>query len=70
MTASTAEAFMIANDQSPVVEGYVHGKGGEGGVYILEDGRSFDLSLEEMRKLPETYPDWGFWNPSTPLDTK
>lgn len=58
---SEARAFMAANDQSPVVEGWAHNAdngGGQGGVYVLDDGRRFDLSSDVCRALPEGYPKW------------
>lgn len=57
-----AAEFMRANDESPVVEGWVHypdpcqNKGGGG--YRLDDGRVFNLNVEDCRSLPEQYPRW------------
>lgn len=54
-----AEAFMTANDESPVVEGWANGPPRFGGGYKLRDGRRFDLSLEDCRSLaPNSYPRW------------
>lgn len=55
-----AKAFMKANDESNVVSGAARGEGGQGGTYTLYDGRSFRLTLEDCRSLPEEYPKWGF----------
>lgn len=53
-----SEAFVIANDLSPVVSGSVIGTGGQGGRYTLADGTSFRLSLDDCRALPSGYPIW------------
>lgn len=58
---SEARAFMAANDQSPVIGGWAHNAskgGGQGGVFFLDDGRSFDLSRDVLRALPADYPKW------------
>lgn len=52
----SAQAFMDANDQSPVYAGAAHEGGG--GTYTLTDERSFTLSLMDCRSLPEGYPKW------------
>lgn len=49
-----AQGFIDANKESPVVSGSAHPGGG--GVYTLEDGRSFSLSLEDCRSMP--MPRW------------
>lgn len=47
MTAlEQAYEFIEANKQSPVVEGRVIGRGGQGAVYRLDDGRTFRLSAD------------------------
>lgn len=56
---STATEFQKANDLSKVVSGAAWGPGG-GGTYTLDNGKVFHMSVEEMRKLPEGYPNWGF----------
>ncbi len=55
-----AKLFMTANDKSPVVSGAAIGKGGEGGYYTLQDGKSFKLDLADCQALPEGYPRWYF----------
>lgn len=51
-----AGQFMSANKESGVVSG--HAFNGGGGNYRLADGRSFDLTLEDMRSMP--MPRWDF----------
>lgn len=60
MTATTpkADAFMRANDASPVIAGRAYGNGGEGGEYLLENGRRFSLPLKDHRALRKGYPKW------------
>jgi hypothetical protein len=55
-----AKQFMKANAESVVVAGAAREQGG--GTYTLRDGRSFSLSLEDMRSMP--MPDWGFDAPN------
>lgn len=52
-----AAEFIKANAESGVISGAAHGPQG-GGTYTLADGRSFDLSLEDMRSMP--MPKWDF----------
>jgi hypothetical protein len=52
-----AAEFIKANAESGVVSGAAHGPQG-GGTYTLADGRSFDLSLEDMRSM--SMPKWDF----------
>ena len=52
-----AAKFIAANAESGVVSGAAFGKG-RGGNYTLADGRSFDLTLEDMRSMP--MPRWDF----------
>lgn len=56
MTRKAAQ-FVKANTESKVVSGAALGEG-KGGSYTLEDGRSFRLSLEDCRSLPDNYPKW------------
>lgn len=55
----TAQKFMLANDKSNVISGYANREGGGGG-YTLANGKSFTLTVEDARSLPEGYPKWGF----------
>jgi hypothetical protein len=48
---SNLERFKLANAQSPVVAGSAKGTGGQGAIYVLADGTSFDLSAEECAAL-------------------
>lgn len=57
----TAARFVAANNQSPVVAGYARNAengGGQGGTYVLDDGRRFTLGLAACRALPDGYPKW------------
>lgn len=58
MTSPTEKArtFMAANDESKVIAG--HARLGGGGTYRLQDGRFFDLTIEDARSLPGGYPKW------------
>lgn len=56
-----AKAFMEANDQHFVVEGWAFGDGGLGGAYILSNGERFDLNLKDCQSLSDGYPKW--WLP-------
>lgn len=58
MITKNVKRFIAANKESKVVSGYAN-EGGGGG-YRLEDGRSFDFTLEEARSIPAGLPDWGF----------
>lgn len=51
-----AAKFIAANKESGVVSGAAFNGGG--GNYTLADGRSFDLSLADMRSMP--MPRWDF----------
>lgn len=51
-----AAEFIAANAKSGVISGAAFSGGG--GNYTLADGRSFDLSLEDMRSMP--MPKWDF----------
>jgi hypothetical protein len=51
-----AAEFTKANAKSGVISGAVFAGGG--GNYTLADGRSFDLSLADMRSMP--MPKWDF----------
>jgi len=53
-----AARFMAANKEIPVVSGA--GMPGGGGTYTLKDGRSFRLSLEDMRSMPMPKWPWDF----------
>ena len=59
MTTPTkaAKEFMDENDKSKTVEGYANGAA-KGGTYILENGKSFRLTLEDCQSLPDDYPKW------------
>ncbi|KAA3518870.1 hypothetical protein GOZ96_05000 [Agrobacterium vitis] len=50
------QAFMKANDESPVIIGAA--KRGGGGLYTLQNKQTFSLTLTEARSLPEEYPKW------------
>jgi hypothetical protein len=52
---ANAKRFVAANAASPVVAGIAKGKGGEGAVYILADGKRFELSREECESV---VPRW------------
>ncbi len=57
-----ANAFIQANDESPVISGYAiepdPRRPAQGAVYELDDGRSFRLSRDVCRALPADYPKW------------
>ena len=53
-----ARKFVRANDESPVVAGRAIGEGGKGGVYTLENGNRYPLTVEACRLLPDGYPKW------------
>lgn len=50
-----AREFMAENAKSLVIEGRVNVRVG-GAVYILENGKTFDLTSEDCRSMP--YPKW------------
>jgi hypothetical protein len=58
MYTHSADEFRKANDKSPVVQGSVIGRGGQGGAYVLDDGTTMVISAEECKKLPSGYPKW------------
>lgn len=51
-----AAEFIKANSESGVIAGAARSTGG--GTYTLADGRSFDLSLDDLRSMP--MPKWDF----------
>lgn len=56
------QAFIAANDRSPVIEGWANESDprnpAKGGTYRLQSGKTFSLSVEECRALPNGYPKW------------
>lgn len=46
-----AEAFIKANESSPVVSGAVIGSGGKGARYTLANGQRFKLTSEECKQI-------------------
>lgn len=46
-----AQAFIMANRKSPVVEGAAIGAGGPGASYKLKNGQSFRLTREECEQV-------------------
>ena len=54
--------FVIANNASPVVFGALTQpdprQPPRGARYRLQDGKSFKLTADECRALPEGYPKW------------
>lgn len=58
---SIVTSFIKANDESFVMRGYAKGKGGEGAVCTLYNGKRFNLSSKACEQLAELgYPKWGF----------
>lgn len=59
-----AKKFKKANDESPVTAGQINGfpPNVTGGTYVLQDGKRFTLTSEELRSLGDGYPKWGFDN--------
>lgn len=57
MTPAAAD-FKRANDRHPVIEAIVLGHGGQGARYWLGNHKSFKLTSEDIRSLPEGYPRW------------
>lgn len=53
-----AAAFMKANDKNKVYAGYANETGEGGGGYTLTNEKTYKLSLEDCRSLPEGYPKW------------
>lgn len=57
-----AEEFVKANDASPVIEGWVNepdpAKPAKGGTYRLKNRKTFSLTVEDCRSLPDGYPRW------------
>ena len=56
--SAKAQAFIEANILSPVVAGYAHGQGGQGGTYRLKNGKTFKLSKADCEAVG--YPRWDF----------
>ena len=55
-----AKEFVKANRKHNVISGAAFGKGGEGGSYTLSNGKTFKLSADDCRALPEGFPRWDF----------
>jgi ribosomal protein L24E len=52
---SALDAFTKANTRSPIVSGFAIGRGGEGAVYVLQNGQEFRLTAAECEKAA---PRW------------
>lgn len=49
--SDNAAAFIAANKRSPVVSGAAIGQGGEGAIYVLQNGREFRLSRADCEAV-------------------
>ena len=50
--------FMKCNDQSAVYSASTLDRPQGGGRYSMLNGRSFTMTTEQLRQLPDGYPRW------------
>jgi ribosomal protein L24E len=61
------KVFVKANARSPIVSGFAIGRGGEGAVYVLQNGQEFRLTAAECEKAA---PRWSKSKPSANDDAQ